>query len=610
MRLGAIGRNDPRCRTPKRNEPRKTRGHAGLAKTNEGTRSRNRDSVYGRRRPKRVLPCAPDTRRKIKGKAVKYESPREQPNRVYVPPGVGRVLDDPQVELIVTEGEFKALAAMQAVGPCIGLVGVYGWKEKRGERLLPELERIAWQGRPVRIVFDSDLEHKPDVRSAEARLAKHLNDRGAIVRCVRLPDGPAGDDGQPTKMGLDDFLVAHGAGELRKLIDAAIEPPAVEGPDGKEDAIKIDPSDEAKTYRATLQYDGLSRLRRHWHGVPWLWRDGAYHEREQGEVRADLIRAYWTTPIEILAAGLRLRLDYLEAPPGHLARGDMPPGTWPPMQRPDGRACSRNSCHSPPDYSPPDARCRPRRCDAPCDPRLFTTAALDVDFDARAPRPNAWLRFLSQLWPDDRAATDTLQTWVWVLVTSETRQQKILLLVGPRRSGKGTIGRVVRELVGHANVCGQRQPGQPGGKLRTLAAAWKVGGHHLGRAPPEWANRQRIVIERLLSIGPACESSVCTIYAKYREPVTVKLPTRLMISTSQALSWLEHRWVGGTGQPVRFSCDCAKFSRRRRSCAFRQLSRESCRHSALGHRGLATATRAWPLCSWKSAPNWPAKWKI
>ena len=38
------------------------------------------------------------------------------------------------------------------------------------------------------------------------------------------------------------------------------------------------------------------------------------------------------------------------------------------------------------------------------------------------------------------------------LLTSDTRLQKILILVGPKRSGKGTIARVIRGLIGDENV--------------------------------------------------------------------------------------------------------------------------------------------------------------
>ena len=56
------------------------------------------------------------------------------------------------------------------------------WKDGRGDRLLPELERVAWQGRKVYIAFDSDVADKAEIQEAEARLAAHLVRRGAVVK--------------------------------------------------------------------------------------------------------------------------------------------------------------------------------------------------------------------------------------------------------------------------------------------------------------------------------------------------------------------------------------------------------------------------------------------
>ena len=173
-----------------------------------------------------------------KGKPIKYESPRGKSNRVYLPLGIGTALEpaDPILssELFFTEGEKKALAATLAGFHCIGLVGVEGWskprdtdpftKRKIGERsFIDDLNGIDWKGRRVYIVYDSDAAQNRGVQRAEKALADALIAAGAIVHIVRLPDLPNGD-----KCGIDDYLVAHGRAELRKLIDAA--PPYVNKP--------------------------------------------------------------------------------------------------------------------------------------------------------------------------------------------------------------------------------------------------------------------------------------------------------------------------------------------------------------------------------------------
>src|SRR5262249_1530105 len=102
--------------------------------------------------------------------------------------------------------------------PTIGLVGVYGWQKKRENKdgpreLIPDLAGIVWQDRTVFLVYDSDASSKRTVAFAEWHLAEVLTKKGAAVKVVRLPAGPDG-----AKVGLDDFLVAHGAEVFRQLL--------------------------------------------------------------------------------------------------------------------------------------------------------------------------------------------------------------------------------------------------------------------------------------------------------------------------------------------------------------------------------------------------------
>jgi P4 family phage/plasmid primase-like protien len=90
----------------------------------------------------------------------------------------------------------------------------------------------------------------------------------------------------------------------------------------------------------------------------------------------------------------------------------------------------------------------------PATPDLFTRNALDFAHDPNASKPVRWLNFLREVWPDHDEADCivALQQFMGYLLTPDTRLQKALMLDGPRRSGKGTIGRVMRRLVGEANT--------------------------------------------------------------------------------------------------------------------------------------------------------------
>jgi hypothetical protein len=171
---------------------------------------------------------------KDKGKPVKYESRRGAVVLPYFPPRTLAALKDRTQPLLMTEGEKKAAKADQEGFPCIGLAGVDCWskprpkgqsgKPKGKQELSAELAAVAWEGRPVHIVYDSDLAEKRNVQWAEWKLAAALSQRGAVVKVVCLPPGEPGPDGKPAKAGLDDFLVARGPDALRELLAAAADP--------------------------------------------------------------------------------------------------------------------------------------------------------------------------------------------------------------------------------------------------------------------------------------------------------------------------------------------------------------------------------------------------
>lgn len=160
----------------------------------------------------------------VQKKPLRYSQPQGSGVRAYFPGNVdwSGVLSDASEELLITEGEKKAIAAAQAGFRCIGLGGVFNWLTAGS--LLPELEEISWRDRAVFIVFDSDASTNNNVRAAELRLFAELSTkRGADVRIVRLPakDGvfQNGKKLPPSKVGLDDFLVAEGVSALGDLLD-------------------------------------------------------------------------------------------------------------------------------------------------------------------------------------------------------------------------------------------------------------------------------------------------------------------------------------------------------------------------------------------------------
>lgn len=163
----------------------------------------------------------------------------------------------------------------------------------------------------------------------------------------------------------------------------------------------------------------------------------------------------------------------------------------------------------------------------PADPGLFTINALDFDYDPNAEPPERWIRFLEQLFGDDLESVELLQEWFGYCLTADTSQQKMLLLVGPRRSGKGTIGRVLTQLIGTGNVVGPTTGSLAGpfglqpliGKSLAIVSDARFGGKDVGT-----------VVEHLLCISG--EDSL-TIDRKFLGAVSMKLATRFMFLTNE-----------------------------------------------------------------------------
>ncbi len=170
----------------------------------------------------------------------------------------------------------------------------------------------------------------------------------------------------------------------------------------------------------------------------------------------------------------------------------------------------------------------PTRMLLPHTPAFFVHHALPFEYDPDAPEPVRWLTFLDDLWEDDSEAIDTLQEAMGYVLSGDRHQQKIFLLIGPKRSGKGTIGRVLTGLLGHHNVASP-----------TLAGiATNFGLSPLIDRPLALVSDARlsgrtdasIVVERLLSISG---EDMLTVDRKYRDPWTGYFPTRFWILTNE-----------------------------------------------------------------------------
>ncbi|AMV23766.1 hypothetical protein VT84_05095 [Gemmata sp. SH-PL17] len=484
-----------------------------------------------------------------KGRVRKYECVKGRETEAYFPPGTRAALADPTIPLLVTEGAKKALATDQVGLACVALAGVFGFQQKRPKgtdgkatgprKLIESLTPVVWKGRTVTIIYDSDATTNKNVLWAEWHLSQVLRAQDARVNVVRLPAGANG-----AKQGLDDFIVVNGADALKALI-AGAKPPVRPNSDEPND----DPANPHRLAAGFLASRPIDQPIRFHRGEFLRYSEGAYREIPDTDMRGELTcwvreefvrqNAKAVTEWEAIAdekkgkkptvrpVTVRLLSDVLQALRGvsllsasthspawiNGATGSNPAGLLPVK---NGLLDLAAAAAGRPD------------CLSPNTPNFFTATAAPFDYDPTAPEPKEWLKLLHEIWDADQESIDALCEWFAYLLSLDTRLQKILLIVGPKRSGKGTIARVLRALIGFLNFAGPTL-----GSLSTNFGLSPLLGKSVAvvsDARLSGRTDSSIVTERLLSIsGEDC----ITVDRKHRDPVTIKLPTRLVIMTNE-----------------------------------------------------------------------------
>jgi len=77
--------------------------------------------------------------------------------------------------------------------------------------------------------------------------------------------------------------------------------------------------------------------------------------------------------------------------------------------------------------------------------------AVEYPYDPEAQAPN-WEKFVTEIFPRDEEMRLTLQQEFGYLVSNDTSQQKFFAHLGEKRSGKGTIARMIQKILGAENV--------------------------------------------------------------------------------------------------------------------------------------------------------------
>lgn len=161
-------------------------------------------------------------------------------------------------------------------------------------------------------------------------------------------------------------------------------------------------------------------------------------------------------------------------------------------------------------------------------PNYFGLSVSNVLFDPLA-QAERWMQFLTEVFRNDIETVKTVQEWLGYCLSHDTSLQKMLLMIGPKRGGKGTISRTLTALLGGTSIVANPTVGQFADEFGLEQLIGKplaiISDARVGRKMD-----QAGFVERLLAISG--EDAV-SIPRKYRQHYNGRLPTRIMIQTNE-----------------------------------------------------------------------------
>lgn len=161
-------------------------------------------------------------------------------------------------------------------------------------------------------------------------------------------------------------------------------------------------------------------------------------------------------------------------------------------------------------------------------PRLFNLTASTVKYNPRA-KCNTWLSFLDSVFPDDLDSIRAVQQFMGYLISGRTDLEKSLSLIGPTRSGKGTIADAIAAILGESAVTSLR--------LSDLSKDFgmeKLVGKSVALVPDNKAkairaDKMQAVVENLLSISA---NDRIVVNRKNQKELSLKLGTRVVLMSN------------------------------------------------------------------------------
>lgn len=170
----------------------------------------------------------------------------------------------------------------------------------------------------------------------------------------------------------------------------------------------------------------------------------------------------------------------------------------------------------------------------PNTPRYFNTWSLPFDYDPEAECPG-WVEFLNTVFEGDPESVRLVKQYFGYIISGRTDLEKILLIVGPTRSGKGTIGEMLEAMVGAMNYEGftLKSLSEDFGLQNLVGKSVMVDSDARSALKSE---DMQTAIERLLSIS---SNDKVIVNRKNKLPISVRLGVRPVIMSNELPSFMD-----------------------------------------------------------------------
>ncbi len=285
----------------------------------------------------------------------------------------------------------------------------------------------------------------------------------------------------------------------------------------------VDPSTLASEYLETAVHMGSSTLVC-WQEACYRWTDGVYTPITWPFLQSDVVRQLAARYSHITTAVTKNVMMHIRSQTS-VDNGTVP-GTW--LRGSNRSLDRRNTLVTKQGIVQLDQLWAGQDYKLSSTPDFFNTSCLQAEFDPEASPPKRWLSFLDEIFGGDKESIEVVQQWMGLMLVPDTRFQKIFFMIGPPRSGKGTICNVIREILGNENVAAPSLSSLSAnfglaplvGKSVAIVSDARLGGR----------SDQQALVERMLSISG---EDVQTIDRKNLPHLTTQLTARLMVVTNE-----------------------------------------------------------------------------